>query len=453
MHTYVRKTDSESVFRKSHFLSSHMNMKRLNKKSLDARHRTAPSALLVALLIGAPSVGAAEPLQEISATERVCQQGPAHRVASALRQSGDASVTAAAVLPNPSVVASYQDTLSGLADREAILGVSVPVGIGGRYFLLKDAAQERREQATSAAEATLLESGLSFREAYAKAILDEARFEVRKKHQETLDALSETIRGLEKGGEASAYDLLRQQTQARLHRRLLQVAQAEARASRARLESWVAEPFELPKADPMGLARVQTPPGDRGTETPRVRSLRAEARATAIEARAARRRWVPDLQVFAGYRAVGIGQQTGHGLSLGLTVPLTFFDHGQGEAAQAEAAQVVAEAEAERLTREQNAELRASRLQLDALEQAMPEAEVASTEASTLEASAVRLYRAGEATITELLEALQDAESARLSRLDLAEDLALTRLSLMRTSGTMFDESLDRACGTARKAK
>jgi outer membrane protein TolC len=405
------------------------------------------------LLFATQGVLAAEPLQEVRATEQVCSRGPAQRVAAAVRQSGEASVTAAGVLPNPSFVGSYQTTLDGLTDREVILGLAVPLGIGGRYFLLRDAAEERREQASSAADAMLLEAGLAFRGGYAKAVIDEARFEVRRQHQATLDGLSDAIRRLEKGGEASAYDLLRQQTQARLHRRLLQAAQGEAQASRARLDAWFSEPFELSKADPMSLANVpHRSPGD-AVETPRVRSLRAEARATAIEASAARRRWVPDLQVFAGYRGVGIASETGHGISLGLTVPLTFFDHGQGEAAQADAAQVVAEAEAERLGREQSAELRAAHSRLSALDQAVADTEAASLEAAKLEADAQRLYQAGEATITELLEALQDVENARLSRLDLAEELAMARLTLMRASGTMFDETLDRACGATRKAQ
>lgn len=416
--------------------------------------RSARWRLLGAALCATQSAVAAEPAQELRATQDVCLRGPSHSVAAAQTRTGDASVVAAGVLPNPSIVASHQETLTGVTDRETIVGLSVPIGVGGRYFLLQDAAQARSEQATATASATLLDAGLDFRVAYAKAVLDQARLETRIKHQETLDQLSAIIEGREKSGEASGYDLSRQQMQARLHHLQVQTAQGEAQASRTRLDGWLSEPLELAKPDPTTLGNFGAPqPLDVSSATPRIRSLRAEARASTIEGRAARRRWVPDIQVSAGYRGVGIGSSTGHGISLGLTVPLTFFDHGQGEAAVADAAQATAEAEAERVLREQDAVLRAARSRLAALEQAVVEAEVATVEAGELEMSVQRLYRAGEVTITELLEALQNVETARLSKFELAEELVRARLAVMRASGTMFNETLDRACGVAGKAR
>jgi outer membrane protein TolC len=58
----------------------------------------------------------------------------------------------------------------------------------------------------------------------------------------------------------------------------------------------------------------------------------------------------------------------------------------------------------------------------------------------------MQLYAAGEASITELLEAYRVAEEAQLAELALTEHVALTRLQLMRASGTMFDAELDRHC-------
>ncbi len=398
-------------------------------------------------LLSSRSARAAEPIDEVSATRVVCTKGPDRAVAHATRQSGAAAVTAAHVLPNPSLVGSYQSTFSGVTDRELIVGVSVPVGISGRRFVLQDAADERLKQAEAQGDATVFESAIAFREAYADAVIDQARVQVRTEQQKALDELSETIAGLQKGGEASAYDLLRQSVQARLHRRTLESTKADALASRALLEAWLGREVTLPSTAPQALVG----PVQRSTEavptTPRIRALDAQSRASELEARAAHRQWVPDLDVFAGYRAVGLGDQTGHGMSLGLTVPLTFFDHGQGDAARADAEQEVARAAAERLRRQQQAQLKGARLRLQLLEASAADAQAASVEAQAVRDKARQLYAAGEAAITELLEAYRGAEDARLAELDLALEIALTRLAVMKEAGTMFNVTLDHECG------
>jgi cobalt-zinc-cadmium efflux system outer membrane protein len=380
---------------------------------------------------------------EAEATRRLCESGPAVAIAKAERFRGEAEVTAAGVLPNPSLVAEHQRTLGGLEERETIVGLSVPLGIGGRRFLLQDAAEARREQARADATATLFESALAFREVYARAVADQARAEVLAEQQASLDALSSVIQGLAKGGEAAGYDLLRQQTQARHHRGLLQTARSRAVASRTLLEAWVeGDALVLSERDALKLPDSLV----RESKTPLLRSLEAGARASSAEASAARRRWVPDLDVFAGYRAISAGAETGQGISLGLTLPLTFFDHGQGEAARADAERELALARASTVRREQRAALKAARLRLAALETALAETEKASTDAAAIQTKAKQLYAAGESTITELLEAFRIAEDVRLARLDVVEEMARAEVALMRAAGTMFDPKLDAVC-------
>ncbi|HEY6079346.1 MAG TPA: hypothetical protein VIW29_11115, partial [Polyangiaceae bacterium] len=64
----------------------------------------------------------------------------------------------------------------------------------------------------------------------------------------------------------------------------------------------------------------------------------------------------------------------------------------------------------------------------------------------TVREKATQLYAAGEVSITELLEAYRAAEEAKLAKLALGQEIALTRLALMRAAGTMFDAKLDREC-------
>jgi outer membrane protein TolC len=134
------------------------------------------------------------------------------------------------------------------------------------------------------------------------------------------------------------------------------------------------------------------------------------------------------------------------GLSLSLTIPLTFFDHGQGEAAQAEAEALSLEASADGLSRQQRAEASAARARLQELSSGVADLGQARNDARELLTQAQRLYAAGEASITEMLEAFRAAEEAQLAELDRAFEIALARLSVMRATGTMFDATLDRAC-------
>jgi outer membrane protein, heavy metal efflux system len=393
------------------------------------------------------SSASAQAFDEVAATRAVCTSGAESAVAKAQRLRGGAGVLAAQVLPNPTLSVEHQRTLSGPADRETIVGLSVPLGIGGRRWLLQDAAEARRKQANAEAHATLFEAALAFREAYVAASVDQARVQVLSEQQAALDSLSQAIQKLAKGGEAAGYDGLRQLTQARLHRQLLESAKARSLASRTLLEAWTGREMALANHElvPLGKGAGSLLGGEAG-ETPTVQSLQAEARASELETRAARRRSVPDLEVFAGYRAVAVGAETGHGMALSVELPLTFFDRRQGEAARADAEAQLARSLAGRLRQQNKARLKAARASLARLEPLQTEAHTASRDAVSVRDKAGQLYAAGEASITELLEAFRVAEEAQLASVALAQDIALTRLTLMRAAGTMFDATLDREC-------
>lgn len=414
-----------------------------------------PALLAVASLWVTPLARAAPVLTELAGTRQVCSFGPEAALARARRLQGAAEVTAARVLPNPSLVVQHQRTLTGPAERETIVGLSVPFGVSGRRGLLQAAAAARREQAFADADVTLFESALGFREAYLTAVVDQARANILREQQSTLEASSTTIEALAKSGEAAGYDLLRQRVQARLHHGLLESAQARALASRAQLEAWTNAEVELPEIDLAMLAHGSTfrPPTEPEAEARRLQSLRAASRASALEARAARRRWVPDPEVFAGYRALDGEADVAHGVSLGLTIPLTFFDHGQGDAARADAETAALDASAERLISERRAEAKAARARLQHLSSSIADLGQARSDALALLTQAQRLYSAGEASITEMLEAFRAAEEARLAELERVFEIALARLRVMRASGTMFDASLDEACKRPEQPK
>lgn len=425
--------------------ASNVPKKPTSRRSLPRRH-----ALVVAAAMGSLSASArsAPLLTEPEGIQRVCNRGPDAALARARRLTGSAEVIAAGVLPNPSLMVQHQAVLSGPAERETIVGLSVPLGVSGRRGLLQDAALARREQAFADADATLFESALEFREAYVTALVDRARTDILKEQQLALEASSTAIEALAKSGEAAGYDLLRQRLQARIHRSSVASALARAEASRNRLSAWIDGEFSLPEVDVADIVRpVATASSNQALPlTRRARSLEAGSRASAIEARAARRRWLPDPDVFAGYRVVDGDSATAHGVSLSLTVPLTFFDHGQGDAARSDAEGQLLNASLDQLRWEQRAEAKAARARLEQLSSGAAELGQAQSEAHALLTQAQQLYSAGEASIAEMLEAFRAAEEARLAELEQMLEIALARLVLMRAQGTMFDPSLDRAC-------
>jgi len=399
----------------------------------------------------------AQGLGEVDGAKQICSAGPEAQLARAERLRGTAEVTAADVLPNPSLVVEHQRSLRGPTDEETVVGVSVPLGVGGRRSLLQDAAAARRDQAIAAADATLFESAIAFREAYASAVIDRRRVGVLEQQQAVLDELSLTIAGLTRGGETAQYDLLRQRIQTQVHRRVLQSAKARAGASLVRLEAWLGANVEIAATNPFdlagGVAGDQRAVDEDRSRSLRLRSLDADAQASGLEARAAERRWVPEIELFAGYRGTRVTQETGHGVALSLRIPVTIFDHGQGEAARARAAQEQARANAELLRRENSAHLKSADAQLETLSASVEEGEPLLADAASLLEKARQLYAAGEATITELLEAFRASEEARLELLDLAEELVRARLDRMRAAGTQLDATLDKAChGTRRSA-
>jgi outer membrane protein TolC len=127
---------------------------------------------------------------------------------------------------------------------------------------------------------------------------------------------------------------------------------------------------------------------------------------------------------------------------------LTFFEHGQGASARALAERALAEARAGRLEGELEVELAATVATLEPLEAAFEDAGLNLESAEQIKERARALYGAGEASITEVLDAYRTGENAALDRLAALEELLAARLAVMRAAGTQFDAELDASCGS-----
>lgn len=416
-------------------------------------------AIFGCALLGSTSVRAAPPLDEREGVRLACSSPAAIALATAARRRADASAEAATVLTNPRLRAEHQRDLGRDRENETIAGLAFPVPLSGRRGLLHQAAKERGRQANAELRAGLLDTALAFRASFARAVLDAERARIARAQQKSLDALSQRIAGLARAGETAGYDQERQQQQAALHAQELESLEAQAEASRLELEEWTDQPVsvgaaslpELAGGRQLGATWTRAP---RGSTDPRLAAAQAAARSGELEARSARRRGFPEPELFVGYRRTSAdAAPTGHGIALSIELPLPMFDHGQGDAAHAEAEAAQARAIAAGLRRRNAARLRAALQRLARLERSIERTERTASAAEALEGRTLRLFAAGEAALTDVLDALRGVGAARLARVELAEQLVAARLDVMRAVGSQLDSELDRACSGSGRGR
>jgi outer membrane protein TolC len=389
-------------------------------------------------------------LAESTLLTRFCQSSPTRSAARALVAQGQAAVDDAAVLPNPTLILEHNRSFTASEDTETVIGLGIPLGIGGRRFLLSDAADERLAERKAHARAAMVARALALEEALVRATAARKRSELLGTQHAELVAIGVTIEGLEKGGEAAPLDRARHALAVDLHAERLTLAKSAAASARAQLRAYVDEEVDLSALDLSAIAAVP-PPAPASSPGPTVQSLDATLRATDLEIDAAERRWIPDLELFLGYRHVtteaGPATDAGHGIALRLGFPLTFFDHGQGEVSVLAARLAATRAERELVVQTKRGETAAADAALEALGPARPAAGSTAERATKLRAQAKTLYLAGQGSLTDVLVAADLDESSALSRIDLDEARAMARIAKMRAAESLFEANLDHACG------
>ncbi len=410
--------------------------------------------LLVALPTGAqPKKKRAANLREIDAALRACS-GPGAAVARARIHQGDAAVASSEVLPNPDVQFQQNQSVTGPLDRETIIGVNIPLGLGGGYFVRQEAAAAERQAIALSAGASSFDIAVEVRERFARASIAQARMETYREQRDAIGVLMTKLSKLEAGGEAAEYDILRLDAQRAAIDLKLKPSRAAVEAERAWLEVVVGMPVVIDGGAAKRLDRaVSRARAKKRGPHPTTVALKKRAEAHRLYATAAERRWAPDVDVFLGYRLVGGGTAlTGHGFSIGLALPLTFFDYGQGEARRARARAEVSEARASLAKRRFAADAAAANKRMDNLKSKGSGAQ-AVTLASRWVESSHRLYLAGEGSLLDVLEALQARTQAKLALLDVDTARLDTHVAWMRSAGRLVDARLEKACGIAGKAK
>lgn len=393
-----------------------------------------PLALAAGLAWGLSA--SAETLSEQDVIARAEQRSTVQALVQNRWQAAQSASHEAALWPNPVVTVDRTEVDgAGGNTTELTYQIAQTFDLSGRRRLSLAAADQRLQSAQAQQAEQRQQRIEAVRRAFAEVLYRQQQLAILVQWQERIAAASETVQKLAKAGEASGYDRrrLQQEWQAAEGRR--DQAQADlllAQAHLAGVAGMAPDPSRtvagdlLPEAG-AALASLRAQLAQR----PDLQSLQAQAKASALEGRAAGRIWGADLTVGLGQKTVDGPAGSGEGLALSVVLPLPVWDRGQVKAsrlhAEAEvwrAEQVLrrSEADAQMMGRWQHVEqLRqaAGRLRQESLPSARELVRIAEV-----------AYRGGEVSVLELLDAYRTELGALQDVLELERRARLARIEL-----------------------
>jgi cobalt-zinc-cadmium efflux system outer membrane protein len=322
-----------------------------------------PSLLACIVLLGTTAAWAEAPStlslaslpDEEHLSELLWEHSPDFAAARARVAAAQADVTRAHLLPNPEADLSWNTIPIGPTNPPGLDRLKdVPNYNIGLSELVELGKRGPRQDAARAALASAALDTLASLRARTYDVLDRAAevaaSEVRLSQLEALAAdaakLSELQRARQQHGDTAGLDVDR----ALLEEEQLQTTLGEERAHLSDALLACTRTAGLPCERFGGqdaaaaflstrLSRAPAPSAANIAARPDLRSLEAQEQSAQASLTLARRRWLPDPTVHLGYvhdQFVVSGNQK-DSFFVGLSVPLTFFDHGQADAAAASA--------------------------------------------------------------------------------------------------------------------
>lgn len=366
------------------------------------------SALTLAPMAGAQGVTEEEFLSAFSAESAAVQA-----LTEALARA-EAARARAGVLTNPR--ADFWREQPDASPRVTNWWLSWTPPLDGRYGLAKKSADAGLAGARERLSADKAGLRRDVRAAFAAWSLAFEQREALKRQLERVQSLAEAARQRARVGEESG-----------LSARRFTLAEAEVRAALGAAEAAHAKAEALARAWRPDLARdaapapavPREPPAlTDASASPELRALTFEAERAAFERkRAGRFLAFPTLQLGWQQLADRNVVRSGVIFAAGWTIPL--FDRDQAARIEAEGRQQVAAARLELARARLTAEVEGGSAAYRTLFTAWRDAGRASEESDGVIAAATAAFRAGEASLTDLLDSLRAALGARLGEIDL----------------------------------
>jgi len=326
--------------------------------------------------------------------------------------------------PAPGVSYSREDAAGS---KEDYLLVEQQIPLSGRLGLLRragdSAVNAQREQSNYALH--LLRSDL--RLAFLDLLRSQQREAAIHRSLTDLQELVRVLREREREGEGSAFDRLRAERELAEVQGDLISAQARTVRSQTQVASFLAPGTESRSLAAQGQMNIDRSLQDLVTLVARALEVRGDYKAQeeqlqqfSWERRAAERLRIPEPVVSAGTKRVATSSFTDTGHIISVSVPLTFFNRSQREAAVASANFIKTQAENQALRQQIASEVKAA---YETTEQRRRLAEQYRREVGEKNIELTRVsriaYQEGEHRILELLDAFRVRLSSELRVLDL----------------------------------
>lgn len=355
---------------------------------------------------------------------------PELAVAKAMVDAAEGRARQAGVLPNPELIAGAEQIPlreGGASEKEYIAGIAQTIPVGGRLSKAREAEQLARTGQERALEAKARDIRRRIQSAFATALYQAKAREAETQVLGNAETLLATTRARVEAG-----DLLRED----LARAEMEVARAKVGAQRASslhqqalvgLASAIGDPglevkslvgdleaaFEIPALESI-VASLDSHPQNAQAQ--------AEARASSARLDAARAERIPDVRVEVLYHRLEASHQDT--VDLGLSIPLPIFNRNQGRIREARAEAAAAEARARMTRNELTARGREAHVQLSAAlansrtmkDEVLPRADF------VLKAAEAR-YAAGDIGLAELLPVRRELASVQLGYLESLRDV------------------------------
>lgn len=416
---------------------------RIIRPSLAPLTTIARSTLLALSLCTA---AAAEPaLKRDAFVERVLSHGLQARLAEAEAQVQLAELAGAGTWPNPTVQwqrEALPGSGAGAGSQDFFL-LGVPFVPSGRLGLERDAAA----LFTQAAEVRLNRARAELRReatvAFARLVAARDRRAALEQSLEKVRSLTRIIQAREKAGEAAGMERIRMEVEAAALQDALRGAHLEELQSRAAavalLGPGAPSPVEVAGAlvQPVALGDMERLVAQLNERRADLLALSLEARSAERAERAAARSWIPEPSVTAGALLDdlgGAGSSTGY--VVGVSVPLPFFDHRQGDVARARARGALAKTRHAALLHRAILSAQAARETAGLSRQRLErhEAEVLQR-ALALRESAYAAYQGGSAELLVLVDAERTLREALLHRVELGLEVVQAEADLLLVTG------------------
>jgi cobalt-zinc-cadmium efflux system outer membrane protein len=343
--------------------------------------------------------------------------------------------------PNPEASWSHEQVRAGgVTEREDVASVAQRFDPSGRRGLRGDAAARRVEAAGASGAAFRVDVEAEARTAFADLLAAERRVRILRDAAARLESVAAAVTRRASSGDVAGYDRMRVERERLGVLGRLDLEEGALARTRARLGALIGQPSgaalevrgELLTEPPPPLAEL----AERLATRPDLRSLELEARAGDLEARAAGRWFLPEVELGGGLKRIDGATGRDAGFAAVLAVPLPLFSREQDERLRGEARARSARARftlALDAARAEVVGLHAEAARLSAA--AARYRETTAADPGALLGTAEAAYRGGEAGVLELIDAYRAALDADLSLVELEWAARRARIDLDRTSG------------------